>query len=69
MKLGDFETERRFDGSMPSLSRSKYMTEFDHVSTSRPQAVDGPFAAVLSRGSRSPDWRANDAMGHVVQSH
>ena len=27
----------------------------------------GPFAAERSRGTKSPNWRANDARGHVKQ--
>ena len=28
---------------------------------------NGPFAAERSRGTKSPNWRANDALGHVKQ--
>ena len=28
---------------------------------------NGPFAAERSRGTKSPNWRANDARGHVKQ--
>ena len=30
---------------------------------------NGPFAAEQSRGTKSPYWRANDALGHVKESH
>ena len=30
--------------------------------------TNGPFAAEQSRGTKSPYWRANDALGHVKQS-
>ena len=30
---------------------------------------NGPFAAKRSRGTKFPNWRANDALGHVKQSH
>ena len=29
---------------------------------------NGPFAAERSRGIRPPNWKANDALGHVTQS-
>ena len=28
---------------------------------------NGPFAAERSRGTKSPNWWANDALGHVKQ--
>ena len=31
------------------------------------RALNGPFAAEQSRGTKSPYWRANDALGHVEQ--
>ena len=31
--------------------------------------MNGPFAAEQSRGTKSPYWRANDALGHVKESH
>ena len=30
---------------------------------------NGPFAVEQSRGTKSPHWRANDALGHVKESH
>ena len=30
---------------------------------------NGPFAAERSRGTKLPNWRANDALGHVKQNH
>ena len=33
------------------------------------KSCNGPFAAERSRGTNSPKWRANDALGHVKQSH
>ena len=30
-------------------------------------SCNGPFAAERSRGTKSPNWRANDALGHVEQ--
>ena len=32
-------------------------------------SANGPFAAEQSRGTKSPYWRANDALGHVKESH
>ena len=33
------------------------------------QGINGPFAAEQSRGTKWPYWRANDALGHVKESH
>ena len=30
-------------------------------------SCNGPFAAERWRGTKSPNWRANDALGHVEQ--
>ena len=35
----------------------------------RASILNGPFAAEQSHGTKSPYWRANDALGHVKQSH
>ena len=35
----------------------------------RASILNGPFAAEQSGGTKSPYWRANDALGHVKQSH
>ena len=31
--------------------------------------MNGPFEAEQSRGTKSPYWRLNDALGHVKESH
>ena len=33
------------------------------------ECLSGPFAAEQSHGTKSPYWRANDALGHVKESH
>ena len=38
------------------------LTEIVHL-------FNGPFAAEQSSGTKSPNWRANDAPGYVKQSH
>ena len=38
-----------------------------HCHTIDSEQGNGPFAAEQSRGTKSPDWRANAALGHVEQ--
>ena len=43
-------------------------TNTDNFSLNKQMSCNGPFAAERSRGTKSPNWRANDTLGHVKQT-
>ena len=52
MKMSNLKAERRFDRSVPSLSSSKYMSEFNYVHSNidldKPKSGGADFTTIIN---------------------